>query len=452
MSHVPANRAISPGRSDLPELPLIQKRDRILVLAPHEDDETLGAGGIIQQAVAAGASIRIVYLTYGDHNELAFLLYRKRPWSNAKTNEIMGEIRRREAIKAMAYLGVPTSQLIFLGYPDGGTLNIWKKHWGNAPPLRSAATHTEQVPYPDAFSYQKAHKGEEIVADIERQLLEFRPTHIFVTQPVDGHPDHRAFYLFLQVALLNIEKKLPLPQVLAYPIHIGTWPYPHSYRPESWLPFPKPLTDTNTWYTSELSSEQVKRKYEAILLYKSQTADSLSWLSAFARRNELFAVLSPVQLQQQAWSSIYRTVARPETPAYEKPVPTGHVETVAYRESSNDLLIRITLRQPIERELGLSAYVFGYRYDQSFTAMPKIRIEWVLGRVYATDSDDKVFLKELTVKTEGSEITIMIPWEILGQPETIFAQIQGLVGGIPISQTGWQVLSRETRTEAADSK
>ena len=53
--------------------------DRVLVLAPHPDDEVLGAGGVIQQAVAQKLPIKIVFLTYGDSNQWSFLLYRKHP-------------------------------------------------------------------------------------------------------------------------------------------------------------------------------------------------------------------------------------------------------------------------------------------------------------------------------------------------------------------------------------
>ena len=42
------------------------ENDRILVLAPHPDDETLGAGGVIQRALEAKAHVKIVFLTYGD--------------------------------------------------------------------------------------------------------------------------------------------------------------------------------------------------------------------------------------------------------------------------------------------------------------------------------------------------------------------------------------------------
>ena len=63
----------------LPSSPTLTPSDRIIVFAPHPDDETLGCGGIIQQAVAMKLPVRIVWLTYGDNNEWAFFLYRKRP-------------------------------------------------------------------------------------------------------------------------------------------------------------------------------------------------------------------------------------------------------------------------------------------------------------------------------------------------------------------------------------
>src|SRR5262250_1622088 len=53
--------------------------DRLLVLAPHPDDELVGCGGMIQRALAAGAAVRVVFLTYGDGNEWSFTVYRRHP-------------------------------------------------------------------------------------------------------------------------------------------------------------------------------------------------------------------------------------------------------------------------------------------------------------------------------------------------------------------------------------
>ena len=47
---------------------LLQPDARILILAPHPDDECLGTGGLIQQALAKGAKVKVVFITNGDNN------------------------------------------------------------------------------------------------------------------------------------------------------------------------------------------------------------------------------------------------------------------------------------------------------------------------------------------------------------------------------------------------
>src|SRR5262245_44158967 len=58
---------------------LLGDGDRILVLAPHPDDEVLGAGGVLHEAVSRKLPVHVVFLTNGDSNEWSFLAYRKRP-------------------------------------------------------------------------------------------------------------------------------------------------------------------------------------------------------------------------------------------------------------------------------------------------------------------------------------------------------------------------------------
>ena len=44
----------------------IGPRERLLILAPHPDDETLSSAGLIQQVYARAGSIRSVVVTSGD--------------------------------------------------------------------------------------------------------------------------------------------------------------------------------------------------------------------------------------------------------------------------------------------------------------------------------------------------------------------------------------------------
>src|SRR2546430_10087895 len=43
----------------------VKRGERLLVLAPHPDDETLGAGGLIQRVLARGGTVRVVLVTAG---------------------------------------------------------------------------------------------------------------------------------------------------------------------------------------------------------------------------------------------------------------------------------------------------------------------------------------------------------------------------------------------------
>ena len=61
------------GREAARRLSLLAS-DRVLVLAPHPDDESLAAAGLLQHARGRGAAIRVVFLTDGDRNPWAQLV------------------------------------------------------------------------------------------------------------------------------------------------------------------------------------------------------------------------------------------------------------------------------------------------------------------------------------------------------------------------------------------
>ena len=44
----------------------VPEATRLLVIAPHPDDEVLGAGGLMQRVHATGGAVRVVYLTDGE--------------------------------------------------------------------------------------------------------------------------------------------------------------------------------------------------------------------------------------------------------------------------------------------------------------------------------------------------------------------------------------------------
>jgi LmbE family N-acetylglucosaminyl deacetylase len=77
----------------------------MLVVAPHPDDETLGAGGLIAFQAARGVPITVAAVTDGER---------------AYPDEIgLAELRRQEQRKALARLGVPGESIVRLALPDG---------------------------------------------------------------------------------------------------------------------------------------------------------------------------------------------------------------------------------------------------------------------------------------------------------------------------------------------
>ncbi|WP_375478039.1 PIG-L family deacetylase [uncultured Jatrophihabitans sp.] len=84
--------------------------DRVVVLAAHPDDETLGAGGLLASCARRGVDVAVVVATDGEASH---------PRSTTHRPAELAAIRRREVTAAVALLA-PRAQLSFLGLPDGG--------------------------------------------------------------------------------------------------------------------------------------------------------------------------------------------------------------------------------------------------------------------------------------------------------------------------------------------
>ena len=418
--------------------------DRLLIVVPHEDDEAIAMGGIIQAALRAGASLRIVYLTYGDHNEWSFLVYKKHLLLSPGFNRRMGQERRREAIDAMQSLGVDQKQLTFLGYPDAETLKIWREHWGAAPPLRSLLTNAAAVPYANADALPSPHKGEAILEDLKRLLHETRPTKIFVTHPADSNPDHQSAYLFVRVALLDLAGVIPPPIVYAAPIHHGRWPSPKGFFPDEPLMPPVRLAEAPIqWVTYHLPPEDVLRKDAAIQRYKSQMAYSGSWLRSFARPNELFGDYPLVDLRAgqrtgDPWAETF--LPTPETTTYEE-LTVGASAVITYRAAEDGLELRIRFRDRLDESFGITVYLFGYRTDVPFAQMPKLQVRLHGGRCTLFDQQRTIDFRGVRWHHEGRELVMHVPLRLLQEPEVLFVQASAHSRDVAVRQTAWRLLA-----------
>jgi len=213
----------------------------VLVFSPHPDDETIGAGGYIAASVMEGAAVKVVLVTDGS----------KGPFNNANS-------RYLEFKTASADLGVPESDLIFLGLRDG-TLSSLNREF--------------------------------LTETLREQIGRYNPDFIIYPDPRDQHRDHSTIGAIIQ----QILEDDPLERVVySYLVHYSTfYPQPRGYNPELYLLPPIGLIEfDHAWQRFMLSQEILDMKQEATYAYRSQLRDPTvrSLLLSCIRKNELFSV------------------------------------------------------------------------------------------------------------------------------------------------------------------
>jgi LmbE family N-acetylglucosaminyl deacetylase len=116
--------------------------ERLLVLAPHPDDEVIGCGGVVAQHLDGGSRVRVVVATDGGQAGVP----------------ATREEESRNALALLCGAGDPAGEITFLGYPD-----------------RELAAHRDELSY-----------------RLAAILREYRPDLILVASPIEFHPDHLA--------------------------------------------------------------------------------------------------------------------------------------------------------------------------------------------------------------------------------------------------------------------
>ncbi|MFH1768571.1 MAG: PIG-L family deacetylase [Candidatus Omnitrophota bacterium] len=419
--------------------------DRILILAPHPDDEVLGCGGVIQRAEKLNLPLKIVFLTYGDNNQWSFIVYRKRPVIMPKAVQKMGLFRHDEAVDAARALGLSPDNLTFLGYPDFRTLEIWYSHWGSQPPARSMLTDVRAVPYENAYRPGAPYKADEILKDIKALMREFKPTRIFVSHPLDHNPDHRSLYLFTRIALWDLEKEVTA-KVYPYLIHFKKWPQPYGYLPGNPLTPPALLAEKISWDNLSLNQEEIIANYNAIKKHRSQYNSSAKYLLSFIRHNELFGDFPAVILKTKDYSIPIvsnRNAYLKELP--EELINEERAEFVGVEEEfisivNATLVFKLKLSRPLGEATGVSLYLFGYKSEVFFSSMPKIHIKFGVIDHKIFDQDKNLPLEVIQIERKPREITLRIPLGILGNPDRILTSARTYAGMIPLDWVAWRVV------------
>lgn len=157
------NAAVLIEAEAIPYEPALLRGERLLVLAPHPDDEVIGCGGLVAQHLRENRRVRVVVATDG-----------------AEAGS--GAVREEESRRALSRLG--TVEIEFLRFRDRALDD-------SAAPL------------------------------IRAELLSFRPDLVLVPSPIEIHPDHLALsQLFCELVQQDesLFATLALTQVAFYEV------------------------------------------------------------------------------------------------------------------------------------------------------------------------------------------------------------------------------------------
>lgn len=143
-------------------------RGRVLVLAPHPDDETLGCGGAIALHAKQGDEVHLIVATDGAGGDPDGI-YRGVDYV---------QLRREETHEAAAFLGIRSME--FWDYPDG-----------------------------------RLAEFQGLSERLERTVSGFRPSILYYPSSIEAHPDHQALGRIIERMLQNGADGL---EALAYEI------------------------------------------------------------------------------------------------------------------------------------------------------------------------------------------------------------------------------------------
>lgn len=258
--------------------------DTVLLIAPHPDDETLATGGLVAELRAKGARVRVVLLTCGDGNAPAAGLLANGPPTPEAFREL-GMLRHEETDSALASLGVPPEDRVFLCYGDGSLSMLWDLGWDPGPP-HPGANGATAAPYEFAWQPGREYCGASIADDLKTMVSDYRPTSVIYPDARDTHEDHWATNAFVEYALADTRYE---GDRYTYLLHYREYPNPWAHLPAAYLRPASALLDAGTqWWSLPLTARAERAKADAVALFSSQLRLSNTNLPAFVRRNELF--------------------------------------------------------------------------------------------------------------------------------------------------------------------
>ncbi len=229
-----------PDRHPLRAPEFVSELGRVVVVAPHPDDESLGCGGLLALLAAAGQAADVLIVTDGS---------RSHPNSRSYPSPQLAALREQETLSALAALGLPADAAHFLRFGDC------------ALPEAGTPEFTEAC--------RRIHK---ILEDLS-------PNTLLVPWRRDPHCDHEATWRLLRGAAVQLASA---PRWLEYPV----WAWEHAAEEAA------PRAEEAVAWRLDISPV-LARKQQAIAQHRSQ-------MGAIIRDDPTGFVLKPEMLRHFA--------------------------------------------------------------------------------------------------------------------------------------------------------
>lgn len=417
---------------------------RLLIIAPHCDDETLGPGVLLSRALKAGLKVKVIIVTNGDGFTLAvdedfFTMH-----PSSRDYREFGYQRQQESINALAELGLSSNDIYLLGYPDTGVAHLWTEFWDNDKRYFSKFTQTNISPYNDSFNKRAPYTGVSLLTDLEKIVREYKPTHIYYPHPLDRHPDHWGVNAFVKYLLeanhwRNIQERL-------YLVHRGNWPVPKLPRPSMELYPPVKLTGLGTeWRDFRFQNAEANLKKSAILQYHTQIRAMKGFLLAFVRSSELFGHYRDFTLPRK--SQMLRdsdndtlAIADPVEDVVTRDVDRSADIKAIYSYVANDKwVIELAAVKPVTRDT-----IYRIHARLFFDDRPNKRFDI---NIYRSDTVFKKYARDSLTGFPGMKTTningrwrIEIPLPALGDVRAVFMNADSGIGHFNVDKTAWRML------------
>lgn len=403
---------------------IVQPHDKVLIIAPHPDDETIGCAGVIRYCVENNISVKVVVLTDG--------------YLSASPEE-----RHDESVNAMNTLGLPPDDIIFLGYADGTLPKLLTKNWKYNNPYDINGTTTNRN-YPYSYQQNASYSGESLYYNLMEIINKYQPTVVFYPDSEDEQIDHWASNAFIEYVLAKINYK---GSKYTYIVHDAPdWPSPRTYAPEASLTPPVELTDINyKWVAFPLDEYQERLKEAALDNYTSQISPD-SYIKSFIRQNELFATDQIVQSTVSNESLNFSNTTYPvnvikEPRKYDRgkgSIRSREIVAAGFEMDKNNAWLSIRTRGNVSPDEFYELHLL-FLNTQNFG---RIDIQIHNGTAYYQNySNDSYQGYNPEVKVVNDGMLIKLPSSALSNVDSFLMSADVISGDTLIDWTGWREIN-----------